>query len=347
MRNPKVSIIMPVYNTGKYLKEAINSVLEQSLTDLELIIVNDGSTDNSEDIALNAAKQDARIKYFRNENSGVSVARNFGLDHSSGEYVYFFDSDDTINHDFISSSFDIAKTSDSDLVVVGEYYCKRFDRVRVLPTCACFWKRSYLNSHPEIRFPVSIQPGEDGLFSHCLILLTEKISFNPEGIYFYRSHPNQNHRKALESQNSSIIFIQAWIKMMEEFYLQNNLLTTQSIEFALYLEHEPFEFRYLGMNLDYEQKKFLNKEITEFYKKIEPNIPLSDLKKLSKPFLKFVSTTQVDEFDQWLKGYVKRKQKWNQVVLTLCKLIPFSNVRRKIRREISEKQKIDNSIYPA
>ena len=337
MQNPKVSIIMPVYNTGMFLQEAIDSVLEQGMPDIELIIVNDGSTDNSDSIALTAAKKDNRIKYFCQENAGVSVARNFGLEQASGEYIYFFDSDDTINKDFIFSSFSIAKSNNSDLVVVGDYYCKRFKKVRVLPTCACFWKRSFLNLNHEIRFPVSLQPAEDGLFSHRLILLTEKISFNPGGVYFYRSHPNQNHKVAGESQWKILKQIPSWLNLLEEFYLKNSLFETYTIELALFLEHEPFEFRYLGMNLDLEQKEFLFKEILTSYKKIEPYIPQSELTKLSHPFLKFISSTDVNEFDHWYNAYISKKQRWNKVLLNLSKLIPISSLRRKVRRKISEK----------
>ena len=95
----RFSIIVPVYNTEKYLRECIESVLAQHITEWELIIVDDGSKDNSGIIADAYAKQDSRIRVFHKENGGQSSARNFGLDRMTGEYVAFVDSDDWVEPD--------------------------------------------------------------------------------------------------------------------------------------------------------------------------------------------------------------------------------------------------------
>ena len=89
-----VSIIMPVYNSEKFVSEAIESVLNQSYKNWELLIVNDGSTDQSPKIINDYAEKDSRIKVFHRNNQGVSMARNFALDRICGEYVTFIDSDD-------------------------------------------------------------------------------------------------------------------------------------------------------------------------------------------------------------------------------------------------------------
>src|SRR5574344_575286 len=96
---PKVSVIIPVYNTEKYVRQAVESIRRQTLKDIELIIVNDGSTDGSMTILEELAAQDERIKLFSQENQGLSVTRNIGLSHSTGEYVYFMDSDDLLVSD--------------------------------------------------------------------------------------------------------------------------------------------------------------------------------------------------------------------------------------------------------
>ena len=95
----KVSIIMPVYNSEKYISEAIESVCNQSYIDWELLIVNDGSVDLSAEIIKNYAKKDNRITVFHKQNEGVSIARNYALDKISGEYVTFIDSDDVYHVD--------------------------------------------------------------------------------------------------------------------------------------------------------------------------------------------------------------------------------------------------------
>ena len=93
MHSPKVSVIIPVYNTAPYLHEALSSITRQTLQELEIIIVNDGSTDGSGEIIREVAETDGRIKVFEQENQGQSVARNVGLEQATGEYIYFMDSD--------------------------------------------------------------------------------------------------------------------------------------------------------------------------------------------------------------------------------------------------------------
>ena len=92
-RNPIVSIIMPTYNVEKYLPAAIDSVLRQSYQDWELLVVDDGSTDNSKEIALEYAQKDDRISVLHKDNGGLSDARNYGLSRAQGKYLHFFDSD--------------------------------------------------------------------------------------------------------------------------------------------------------------------------------------------------------------------------------------------------------------
>ncbi|CDB75077.1 glycosyltransferase [Clostridium sp. CAG:265] len=95
--NPEISIIVPVYNVEKYLKRCIDSILNQSFTDFELILVDDGSTDNSGEIIDEYAIKDERIKVIHKENGGLSSARNVGIEYSKGNYIAFVDSDDYIN----------------------------------------------------------------------------------------------------------------------------------------------------------------------------------------------------------------------------------------------------------
>jgi glycosyltransferase involved in cell wall biosynthesis len=91
-----ISIIIPCYNYGHLVEFTIQSIFEQTYTNWEIIVINDGSTDNTEDIILNFQKIDSRIKYFKIQNSGPSAARNRGIDESKGEYLMFIDSDDLL-----------------------------------------------------------------------------------------------------------------------------------------------------------------------------------------------------------------------------------------------------------
>ncbi|NLK11775.1 MAG: glycosyltransferase family 2 protein, partial [Staphylococcus equorum] len=98
MNNPKISIIIPVYNAERYLKKCIDSVLVQSYDNFELLLINDGSTDKSGDICKYYAEQDNRVKVFYKKNGGVSSARNMGIKYSKGDWLYFMDSDDFLSN---------------------------------------------------------------------------------------------------------------------------------------------------------------------------------------------------------------------------------------------------------
>lgn len=114
---PKVSVIIPVYNTEKYVRQAVESILLQTLKDIEIIIVNDGSTDGSMTILEELAAQDERIKLFSQENQGQSVARNFALQKVGGKYLYFMDSDDYLENDALELCFEKAESNNLDFVL--------------------------------------------------------------------------------------------------------------------------------------------------------------------------------------------------------------------------------------
>ena len=94
-----LSIIVPIYNTEKYLEDCLQSILNQTFSDYELILVNDGSTDSSPEICEQYAERDGRIRVIHKENGGVSSARNCGIEIAQGNYIWFVDSDDTIAYD--------------------------------------------------------------------------------------------------------------------------------------------------------------------------------------------------------------------------------------------------------
>lgn len=113
----KVSVILPVYNVAPYLDETFASLLSQTLQEIEIIAVNDGSKDNSEDIIKKYAQQDARISYFSQENQGQSAARNLALQHAKGEYIYMMDSDDVLtNPDALRICYEYAEQNKADFI---------------------------------------------------------------------------------------------------------------------------------------------------------------------------------------------------------------------------------------
>ena len=120
LMNPKISVIMPMYNVEKYVGCAIQSLLNQTFTDFEAILIDDCSTDNTLAVAKSFA--DSRIKIFKNKkNLGAAQSRNIGMSHAQGEYIYFFDSDDALMSNALEILFNNAQKHNSDLVVSTVY----------------------------------------------------------------------------------------------------------------------------------------------------------------------------------------------------------------------------------
>lgn len=114
-----VSVVLPIYGVEKYLDRCINSIVHQSYTNLEIILVDDGSTDNCPQICDDWARKDPRIKVIHKINAGLGMARNTGIEHATGEYICFFDSDDYVALDTIEKAYTLAKTESADMVVFG------------------------------------------------------------------------------------------------------------------------------------------------------------------------------------------------------------------------------------
>ena len=117
----KISIITPVYNAEKYIARCIESVLNQELKDIEMILVDDGSSDKTGIICDHYANEDKRIKVIHKKNEGVSCARNVGLKNANGKYVLFVDADDWLEDDMCSEMYNLATINDSE-VIISEYY---------------------------------------------------------------------------------------------------------------------------------------------------------------------------------------------------------------------------------
>ncbi len=117
----KISIIIPIYNVEQYLSKCIDSVLAQTHTNFELLLINDGSTDNSGKICDEYAARDSRIRVFHTENGGVSSARNLGLDNATGEWVSFVDSDDYVQSNFLELLHSRAVEANADIVICNFY----------------------------------------------------------------------------------------------------------------------------------------------------------------------------------------------------------------------------------
>ena len=114
--NPKISIIVPVYNVENILRYCVDSILRQSFSDFEVLLIDDGSKDNSGSLCDELQLQDSRIKVFHKKNGGLSDARNFGIEHASGDFYLFIDSDDVLHKDFCKVLIELQSKYNAEIV---------------------------------------------------------------------------------------------------------------------------------------------------------------------------------------------------------------------------------------
>ena len=116
MNNPKVSVVIPVYNTEAYVEQTLRSIMGQTLRDIELIVINDGSTDGSLSVLERIATGDDRIRLYTQPNKGLSETRNAGIDRARGEFIYFMDSDDLLEPDALERCYERCQSDRLDFV---------------------------------------------------------------------------------------------------------------------------------------------------------------------------------------------------------------------------------------
>lgn len=205
-KNEIVSIIVPAYNAERTINRCIDSILKQSYGNLEIIIINDGSKDSTEEKCMKYTKN-KKIKYIRIKNSGVSNARNIGIENSTGTYIMFVDSDDYIEknmverlYDNINENVDLVICS-KNLITINEKISEKIDiasctlkkeniiqlyRAKILNPPYCKLYRSAIIKSKSIRFDISISIGEDLLFNILYLKnITKDIKILNENLYNY------------------------------------------------------------------------------------------------------------------------------------------------------------------
>ena len=230
---PKVSVIVPVYNVEKYLDKCINSLINQTLQDIEFIFVDDGSTDNSKQIIQKYTQNKTkRIKYLYKENGGLSSARNFGIPYAQGEYIAFLDSDDYIEPNMYEEMYKVAKQENSDMVecdFIWEYSNKKkydcgiiyngnkeaLEKARVVAWNKLI-KREIIEKE-KIEFPYGLRY-EDVEFFYKLLPSLKRISF----VKKFFIHYVQRDNSIVNTQNSKTKDILKVLDNVIDYYKNNN-----------------------------------------------------------------------------------------------------------------------------
>lgn len=232
----KVSVIIPIYNVEKYVKESVLSIINQTLKEIEIILVNDGSTDSSLTIIEELALQDNRIQIISNPNQGLSIARNLGIYRAKGEYIYFFDSDDLLEKetlevcynkchseklDFLFFDADVFSEQNSstinfnykraikyeDRIYTGFEILNRQINDNVYSSSAClnFIDRKYLDDIELYFYPKIIH--EDELFTFILYLKAQKVGLYNASFFHRRVRANSIMTSTNNNEKSIIGYL--------------------------------------------------------------------------------------------------------------------------------------------
>lgn len=244
--NKTISVIVPAYNVEKYFKQALNSLGEQRFNDYEIIIVNDGSSDDTLKIALEFQKNNNNIIIINQDNAGQAHARNVGIEHSTGEYIYFFDSDDVLGNDALKIMYDAVNNKDIDILLFSGdafsddkavdlnnfYYKKTINKHKILtgqemflqliqgneytPSPCLYLIKKKLLTQYNIRFFEGVIH-EDILFSWKIMMLSCQSMVIPNTLFHRRVRQNSTM-----TSNNLDYRVRSLIKIFKEIYIISN-----------------------------------------------------------------------------------------------------------------------------
>ena len=232
MNKPLISILMPMYNVEKYLEKSLEALMNQTYKNIEIVLVDDGSTDNTFKIASKLAKRCEKIVLYQKENQkNVSLTRNYLLEHINGEYFTFVDADDNVSKTFVEDLYDILTRFDADLSCCNFYMGKVspiFSK-RKIKNCKVFdskddimgsmygskvhfmlwnklYKKSLLN---DIKFDENLKYGEDFAFCHDYLKNSKKVVYTSKKLYYYRIRKgSETHQKFSDKKYSFVRYLQ-------------------------------------------------------------------------------------------------------------------------------------------
>lgn len=249
---PQISIIVPVYNTEKYLHRCIDSILAQTYTDFELLLIDDGSKDNSGKICDEYAQKDARVRVFHKENGGVSSARNLGLDQAKGEWITFVDSDDWVNtcylknlQSHISDTTDLVFSYSTIIKKSYEEFRECFPARSISSKCieVAFienelhgrtspWSKLYRTEvvrKENLHFCEEMYIGEDLVFLYSFILHCRYIVFTEDADYYYYFEISDSLTKRINSLDSELFGLNKIRQVIRELCDKFNIKSTKAL----------------------------------------------------------------------------------------------------------------------
>lgn len=276
-KKPLISIIVPVYNVEKYIRRCVDSLINQTYKNLEIILIDDGSPDNSGAICDEYAKLDNRVKVIHKENGGVSSARNVGLDSASGEYIGFMDSDDYITPDMYEVLYNNMVDNDADISMgiyalennKGEFIShyrydvnEVFDKAQTIAemlkqvkyTCSLCDKLFSAKLVGDIRFDKDISHNEDLLFLYQLMKKSNKAVYISKPMYYYCNNEESASRVSFSDKNTTMLKAQTMV--IED--IRENLPQIYDVALTEYVKTAIFNLTAIAKS-GYKNKEYIEK----------------------------------------------------------------------------------------
>ncbi len=246
---PQISVIVPVYNVEKYLHRCIDSILAQTFTDFELLLIDDGSKDNSGVICDEYAARDSRVRVFHKENGGVSSARNLGLDNAQCEWITFVDSDDWVKKTYLSNLIShVAQENDLIFSYAEIHYLNGSVKIEKYPTAivsddiTSLFLNNDLNWHTspwsklfkfslckDLRFVENMHIGEDLVFLYSYLLKCRSIFVSNDTDYIYNHENPGTLTKRLNSVESELLSYKKVIAIVDKLIKHKKITNTDAL----------------------------------------------------------------------------------------------------------------------
>lgn len=281
MKAPKISVIVPVYNVSEYISRCADSIVLQNLFDIEIIFVNDGTKDDSKEIAEKYQRKDSRITVLSKENGGLSSARNYGLKYARGDYVLFVDSDDFIELNTCERLYIEHLENNADIIVFGAqvfpehrvngwvkdnlsvrtvYYDQEISKVLFKEKGAYpyVWRNCYKRKFLQrlnINFDEEAKFAEDILFQFMVFPFADNIAFIEDKLYHYRiarsgSLMNSYDKNEEEKMKYHILIA----KKISNYWIDHNLISGNETEYLLWIKEYLLD-KLFGWNCTDKDKK--------------------------------------------------------------------------------------------
>lgn len=306
VKHTTVSVIIAAYNTEQYIGRCLESLQQDHLENFEIIVVDDGSSDRTGEIARQYADKDDRIWVLHQKNAGQGAARNRGLEIATGEYVYFVDSDDAVGPDSLLRMYEQSKRDQLDICSPERPYlsARPIRYISALPGWCCFIRRDLLDGPGQVIRQPGIRSGQDGVFANMLLTRCQRAGVCVEAKYHYEKRDDSTFNLLKKDVSAVPSLVEEHLHALRVFYTREGLFDSQADRFLLFLQDETFKWRLLAhlpaYTREQAQRVFLaiKAELAAHF----PQVPKESIQHFQQDFLS-IAQQSFDDFCQTFKYF--------------------------------------------